>query len=553
MSVDTNSNYSPIFGNGSDNTLYGTSRSEVFSGKGGEDQLYGRSGSDLIYGGSGDDYLLGENGNDLIYGGGGPKYAELNDFTIAEDRQASIVFIDEGAGYRNALGMYNIGDDGAVSNVQILFPNSSKAGSGGELIPGESSVEIDFQAGDKVGFFVVSNGFGISDNNRALLSDTQASFELRNGDGASGNVATDSAMTLWHVDQETGEASEVRSQYGHDIYHSATDPANDYSPNPDNYLHVVGQLNTVTGEVMLGFEDLRGGGDNDYDDVVFRLDLGTTNTNALVPVSSPPPNTTEDDTIFGGDGADEAYGMAGNDYVSGDDGNDQLWGNSGNDELHGGSGDDELRGGKGDDVLVDGTGNDIVHGDSGDDLFRAGAGTDEYVGGSGFDTIDLSDADRYVDVNLHSHKIHGMGTDSVWGVEAAIGTDFDDKFKGDKRDNQFTGGNGDDYFRGLGGDDIMNGGAGNDIYDWAAKDIVGSNGDQSWLDTITDFTTGDRLDFTGLTTAGIDLEDQVRFSSSEDGTIVSVLMSDAFVNTVELTGWFDMSFDDSGTYDLFLV
>ncbi len=553
MTVDTDKNYSPIFGNGNDNTLYGTSRSEVFSGKGGEDQLYGRSGSDLVYGGSGDDYLKGENGDDILYGGGGPKYADLGNFTIVEDRQSSIVFINEGAGYRNALGMYNIGEDGTVSNVQILFPNSSRVGSGGELIPGESSIDIDFQAGDKVGFFVVSNGYGISSLNRDMLSDTQATFELRNAAGEAGNVLTDNALTLWHVDQASDAAIPVRSQYGYDIYHSATDPSNDYSPNPDNYLHVVGQLNTVSGDIMLGFEDLRGGGDNDYDDVVFRLDLGTTNTNALVPESSPAPTTTEDDTIFGGNGSDEAYGMAGNDYVSGDNGNDKLWGNSGNDELHGGSGSDELRGGKGNDILVDGSGNDLVHGDSGDDLFIAGSGTDEYVGGSGFDTIDLSDANRYVNVNLHSHKINGMGTDSVWGVEAAIGSDFNDRFKGDKRDNTFEGGQGDDYFRGLGGNDIMTGGVGSDTYDWAGKDIVGGNGDQRWFDVITDFSLDDFLDFSALVDPGESLQDNVQFANSDSGTIISVLLAGTYINTVELEGWYDMTFDDQGTADIFVI
>lgn len=547
MTVDTDTVYSPIFGTNGNDTLTGTNRSEVFSGRQGDDTVQANYGSDLIYGGGGDDVLNGNAGNDIIYGGGGPVYADLKDFTVAEAYTANITFIDEGAGYRNALGMYKIDGEGNVYDTQVIFSNSSKVGSGGSLIPGESTVGVDVDSGDRVGFFVLSNAFGKGTDNQALLQDTEATFELRNTDGAVGNIETDSELHLYHIDGDTGIETIVKTQYGYDIYHSIADSSDNYTPNPDNYPHVVGKLNSVTGTIMLGFEDLRNGGDNDYDDVVFRLDIGTTNATALIPVSQPAQPSSEDDIISGGTGDDEAYGMAGDDIISGGDGADSLWGNSGEDILYGDAGADTLRGGKGNDIIHDGSGDDIVRGDSGDDLLVAGTGRDEYIGGSGFDTLDLSAADRFVNVNLHNHTVDGLGPDTVSGIEAAIGTDYDDFFKGDKRDNRFEGGDGDDWFRGLAGEDVFVGGEGSDTYYWRSKDLVNNEGEHRGLDQILDFTDGDTLDFSSLFGNGDpdDLMDWLSATETSEGTTISANLGGnaGVVAVVSLVNVFDVDLD----------
>lgn len=544
MAVDTDKIYSPIFGTRYADTITGTSRSEVISGLQGDDVLSAQNGDDLIYGGGGDDIITGNSGKDILYGGGGPLYADLSAFNVTQDYDGRITFLDEGAGYRNTLGMYKIAEDGSLYDADILFPNSSKAGSGGDLTPGESYVDIALEAGDQLGFFVLSNAYGKGADNQAMLADEAADFVLRNANGDVANLLTDSNIHLWHVDADSGVETKVQTHYGYDIFHSAADPDADYAPNPDNFDHTVGKLNTVTGEVILGFEDLKYGGDKDYDDVVFRFDIGVTNAAALVPVKGTPEPGSDDDHISGGNGKDEIYGMAGDDILYGGNGYDLVWGNSGDDILYGGAGFDELRGGKGDDVIYDGTGADIVYGNSGDDLLYAGRGADAYYGGSGFDTIDLSAANRFVKVDFHGHTINGMGHDTVWGVEGAVGSDYDDIFKGDKRDNIFEGGAGDDVFRGLGGEDIFTGGAGDDTYFWRAKDIVASDGTLLGVDEVTDFSDGDRLDFSSLVNIPDDgaVEDYVLMRSEDGHSIVSVDIGDnGFVDVAFLIDQSELS------------
>lgn len=78
----------------------------------------------------------------------------------------------------------------------------------------------------------------------------------------------------------------------------------------------------------------------------------------------------DNDEIYGGGGADEISGGYGNDDIYGEGGDDALSGGAGNDLLDGGEGDDALSGGTGNDVLVGGEGDDGLSGGAGNDTFR---------------------------------------------------------------------------------------------------------------------------------------------------------------------------------------
>lgn len=60
-----------IDGDGSDNTINGTTGSDNIEGKGGQDTLDGNGGSDIVSGGDGDDNIDGGAGNDIVFGGDG--------------------------------------------------------------------------------------------------------------------------------------------------------------------------------------------------------------------------------------------------------------------------------------------------------------------------------------------------------------------------------------------------------------------------------------------------------------------------------------------------
>lgn len=583
----------PVFGTNQADSLVGTHRSEIFSGRKGDDVARANSGSDQVYGGSGDDTLSGDSGNDILYGGGGPSYVDMSAFTITEDYVGSVTFLGEGAGYRNALGMYKVDDDGSIYDVDVLFPNASKVGSGGSLVPGESSVEVALEAGDQVGFFIVSNGYGKGGSNQAILSDLEGSFELRNVAGEPGNLLNDSELQLFHIDAESGKATGVRSQYGYDIYHSAAFPEADYEPNPDNFPHTVGKVNSVSGEVFLGFEDLRGGGDKDYDDTVFSFDVGVSNARVLDPNiaygeggdDSPlddsgegpvetPLDASENDHLIGGSGQDQIFGMAGHDRGEGGDGSDQLWGNSGHDTLSGGAGDDNISGGKDADELRGGSGNDMLDGNSGDDSLLGESGNDRLDGSSGDDSLSGGNGhDTLAGGSGEDSLSGGLGNDSLAGGsghDSLSGDDGTDRLEGGKGDDDLFGGKGSDklyggsgaddlfgedgkdYLNGGSGDDRLEGGAGNDrlLGEKGSDVLVGGLGEDRFVfrasdadgsqDTISDFEIGDLIELRGFGFGNLD-DLQAAAQQEDGGVAIQLTAGDSL--TIEGTSLSDLESD----------
>jgi len=109
------------------------------------------------------------------------------------------------------------------------------------------------------------------------------------------------------------------------------------------------------------------------------------------------------DTVYGGDEADDFSGGVGDDYINsgggmnrveGDGGNDTLLGGDGVNILVGGPGNDSLTGGVGNDTLFGEGGRDTLIGNGGNDAIRGGPGHDCEFGGAGDDTLfDVSGPD----------------------------------------------------------------------------------------------------------------------------------------------------------------
>lgn len=504
-----------------DLTLFGGGRSDTLLGKGGNDTIYGGGGNDTLDGGASDDVMFGDSGR------GGR--ADMTNLKIAESVTGTVTFNSESAGYKNTLGVYKIAADGSIYDVDVIWANASLKGSSGDLISGKSSENLDLKAGERLGFFIVPDGF--SQGGKAkLLSDANAGWKFVDAKGNAGNVNGGTELKLVHVDGK-GKETDIKSAYGTSVFHSVDDGSKGL--NSDKLNHVVAEVDSVTGKMKIGFEDLKGGGDKDFDDSVFTLDMGSINAALTAKIGNKVAGE-KNDVLYGGDGNDKMFGMGGDDTLKGGSGDDKLWGNSGNDVLDGGDGNDALFGGAGDDVLyggagndeltgnsgndkmdggdgddvlfgnsgddtmAGGAGNDTLDGGSGNDVFLAGPGDDTYKGGSGFDTLDYSGAAKAIVLDLSKHTVHGDGVDQVWGVEAIIGSSFDDYMKGDKGDNVLVGGAGDDILRGLGGADTLTGGEGRDTFQWLAKDVVDAKGLHLGVDVITDFSKEDVLDFSKL-------------------------------------------------------
>lgn len=469
----------PIVGTGADDTIQGSRRADVISGLAGDDVAYGHNGHDEVWGGSGDDTLYGNTGNDKLYGSGGPNLVNATTFTMAEDYEGSFVFEGETAGYRNSFGYYKIdSESGEISNVDIIWENASLQGSGGSLIAGVSSHPISISAGDIIGVFIISNGF--SYNNFGALGDG-GHYEFRNADGS---IATLDSLNpaLYHVGEDGGE-----TLMRYHTYHTAG-YGDHVGLNPDGIVHTTGILKTDMGTLTLGFEDLYNGGDRDFDDSVFTIDIGINNARFLNAHYNPDTGNgdrvvtvSDDDILYGGSGSDELYGHAGNDYLDGGTSNDELHGGSGDDILLGGDAVDLLYGNSGDDNLDGGTGADVMHGNSGNDIMQGGTGADTMYGGSGDDIMR-----------------GGTGADRL---EATSGND---SLYGDEGSDYLSGGSGDDFLYGGSGHDEIHGNSGNDfIMGGSAADTINGG---SGSDTVS-YADADRsvtIDLHGKRTAGGD-------------------------------------------------
>lgn len=152
-----------------------------------------------------------------------------------------VTFLGEGAGYQNTLGFNPTGTGIGSGNPQLIFPNASSSVStydpsqtasrtpSAPLLPGDFVDLGHFNAGTLLDFFLIANG-------------------------AAG---------------------------GRNVF------STNAGANPDHINHVVAFAVPGTSYLILGFEDLLGGGDRDFNDVLFAVDIGAANVARLTATPEP--------------------------------------------------------------------------------------------------------------------------------------------------------------------------------------------------------------------------------------------------------------------------
>ena len=163
----------------------------------------------------------------------------------------------------------------------------------------------------------------------------------------------------------------------------------------------------------------------------------------------------------------------------------------------GNEGNDTIAGGAGDDIIIADRGEDDVSGGTGNDIILSGAGNDEIDGGADYDIVIYATSPNGVVVNLDEENSYsneggetyipcfddklvptnaepefaispatandGYGTtDNLQGVEAIVGSAFDDILIGNSADNALEGFSGNDLFIGNAGFDAFDGSDGID-------------------------------------------------------------------------------------------
>ncbi len=203
--------------------------------------------------------------------GGEPADYQATTLGIQEAGPLSVVFGGETAGYQNSFGYYKINPETKeITDVEMIWTNASLKNSGGSLVASESAADLDATAGDTLGFFIVANGN--AQNSYSMLGSGHYEFRARDG----GDATTDSASPKLVFVGADGMVTAING----DVFHTV-DGTDNYSLNPDGIRHTTGVLDLEQGNVTIGFEDLRGGGDRDFDDCIFTVHIGQANTGAL--------------------------------------------------------------------------------------------------------------------------------------------------------------------------------------------------------------------------------------------------------------------------------
>ncbi len=194
-------------------------------------------------------------------------------FDISYDTTAKITYVSEAAGYNNTLGVYTIGADGTIQSVQFIVANVNTGA------PGTSTtVDVHSTPGQQsLGFFIVADGATANNNYSGVdLANGTLSFVYKEGtaDERPAKI-TDSGEDVSLVYTHNGDGVETILQGA--VYHT-TERGASTEINADDSVRIVSGL--VDGSdhttLRIGFEDLPGLGDHDYNDVVFDVSIGST-------------------------------------------------------------------------------------------------------------------------------------------------------------------------------------------------------------------------------------------------------------------------------------
>lgn len=504
-------NPNTIDGGSGDDTITGGSAADFLEGGEGNDQLIGGGGADFLVGGSGDDTVFGGAGNDILVGGSG----NGDDFYDGGDGIDTIQYTSAVSGITVNLGAAILDeedgsvvvgagtafgddiDDDILSFVEIdgKILNSIEhvtAGEGDDTLIGAGGDETLEGRG---GSDTLIGGAG----DDTLIGDgkgTDLFVDTADYSGAVGPIAVDftgagivggvSAGTIsGGIDVGTDVIIGIERIIGTD--------ADDSFVVGDNFISDF--IDYVEFEGRGGDDQIIGNGATRIsyrgatDGVVVDLGAGTTTGDVSVGndsftdvnqvVGSAHDDTligsnATDDTLLGGDGADTLNGRGGIDlvdYSEADKGvvvdlaNGQAT-NDGFDKVDTLIDVESVSGSNFNDIISGDDGDNRLAGAAGDDLLVGGEGNDRLEGGAGLDTVDYSDAEGPITVNLTGAATNGefskgtvtgdssVGTDVVSGVERIVGTGGADTFTvGNGFVSDFT-----DYVE-------FEGGAGNDFID----------------------------------------------------------------------------------------
>ncbi|WP_051248877.1 beta strand repeat-containing protein [Inquilinus limosus] len=459
--------------------LEGTLNGDQLTGDDGANYIHGHQGDDVINGGGGDDILSGgsgqgqngggANGNDVINGGDGNDTVDYS-----REGQVAAVTVNLAIG---TVGGVGVGDTlTSIENATGTTFNDSLIGSDGANVLDGHDGDDGLRGGAGTDSLIGGAGTdtaGYGDSAAGVMVDLTA------GTGAGGDAEGDTLATIENVNGSAFNDTLIGAAGANVLAGGAGDDTLRGGAGADT-------LNGADGSDFASYEGSAAA-------VTVNLQAGTASGG-----DAQGDTLTAIENLIGSGNADQLTGSAADNILRGGAGTDTINGGGGNDSVDAGSENDVVSGGAGIDSLWGGAGDDEIDGGDGNDSLQGAAGADAITGGAGIDTASYTASRAGVTVDLATGT--GIGGDAegdtLTGVENLVGSNANDTLSGNGGNNGLWGGAGDDVLTGGAGADTLKGGAGNDSFVYAA--IGDSTVAASGKDVIADFTTGDRIDLSGI-------------------------------------------------------
>jgi hypothetical protein len=218
--------------------------------------------------------------------------------TLAQSADVKVSFVSEGAGYKSMVGTYTFDANGNIDPASVKFlwldatqAQQNKAGGAlqkdflGNSQPQDVSLG-NLDANTRMGFFIVSDGASQAGNVSAIKA--LIGVDAKGNDHAKDLAAINSHLGFAKDANGNGQILLDGKALSGNVYFT-----HDKSLNTDNVKkdieHTLSGVTTKPdGMLYVGFEDLAGGGDKDYDDVIIKVDIGSYNINKLSQTTTQP-------------------------------------------------------------------------------------------------------------------------------------------------------------------------------------------------------------------------------------------------------------------------
>ncbi|OFW90336.1 MAG: hypothetical protein A3B66_02345 [Alphaproteobacteria bacterium RIFCSPHIGHO2_02_FULL_46_13] len=481
-----------INGDENANFLYGNPGDDIINGRDGNDELYGGFGNDVLNGGAGDDLIFGHAGNDLIDGGDGQDGVSYyySSSAITADLAAHTVMDGE-----NGMD--------TISNVEIIYGSAFN-----DLVKGDENADTIYgNAGSDV-------LIGKAGNDTIYGGDGDDTIDCGVGDDALfGNAGNDTYIYLSGADSITDTSGTMDK-----VVFDSSLSTNDVRIT-GNVLSFINSTNSITFDDITQIEAFSFSGQSEMTlaqlQAYISAHSGGSNFVATAPVENfvgaGPSDTVDYNASTAAVSIDLLNNAASGGYAQGDtltsienitgsniiSQRDTIYGNAANNKIYGLAGNDVLEG---------------------------GAGADLIDGGDGWDNVRYTRSTSGVYINLGTNINTGGDAegDTLFNIEAVVGSNYNDTLIGGNGSDYLAGGNGNDILIGGKAVDSLNGGNGADTFRFRAVDLDGT------ADGISDFniSQGDKIDlkdlFFGYNPSTSSITDYVEFSTSGANTIVKI-------------------------------